>query len=134
VIDHNPRAIIQLQEKGYDALFGDAGEREFLAEIPLDKAKIIISTISDLHANLTIQEHLKAIKSKASFLVTSEQPYGALDLYKAGVDYVIIPHHLGGDLVASIIKAFKTEQGKYKKLGKDHLMQLLKAKENSTYT
>lgn len=134
VIDHNPRAIINLQEKGYDTIFGDAGEREFLAELPLDKTKIIISTISDTQANLTIQECLKAIRSKATYLATAEQPYAALDLYKSGIDYVIIPHHLGGDLIASIIKTFKLDQTKYTKLGKDHLMKLLKNKENSTYT
>ncbi|MSS74997.1 hypothetical protein EXS73_02180 [Candidatus Pacearchaeota archaeon] len=133
IIDHNPRAVINLQEKGYTTIFGDAGEREFLAELPLDTAKIVISTISDVQANLTIQEHLKTIKSKASYLATAEQPHTALDLYKSGVDYVIIPHHLGGDLVASIVKAFKLDQGKYKKLGKDHLLQLLKGKESSTY-
>lgn len=134
VIDHNPRAVINLQEKGYDTIFGDAGEREFLTELPLDKTKIIISTIPDPQVNLTIQEHLKTIRSKATYLATAEQPYAALDLYKAGVEYVIIPHHLGGDLVASIVKAFKLDQGKYKKLGKDHLMQLLKGKESSTFS
>lgn len=134
IIENNPKAVLALEAKGFETLFGDAGEKEFLAELPLSKAQLIISTIPDLHVNLTIQEMLKTQNYKGIFIATAEQPYFALELYKAGVDYVIIPHHLGGDLMASVIKAFKTESSKYKKLGKEHALELLKGKESSTYT
>lgn len=134
VVDHNPHAVLSLQAKKIETLFGDAAEPEFLAELPLAQAKLIISTISDEQANLAIQEYLTKNAIRAPFIATAEQPYVALELYKKGVQYVIIPHHLGGDLMSSIIKAFKMDEAKYKKLGKDHFLQLLKGKENSTYT
>ena len=133
IIENNPKAVLSLEARGFETLFGDAGEKELLEELPLLKAKLIISTIPDMHVNITIKEILEAQNYKGTFIATAEQPYFALELYKAGVDYVIIPHHLGGDLMASVMKAFKTESGKYKKLGKEHALELLKGKEKSTY-
>ncbi len=115
VVDYNPKAIIALNDQGIEAIFGDGGDRDFLSQLSLEKTKLIISTIPDAESNMTIAEHLKHIKSQATFIATAEQPATALDLYKHGIDYVIIPHHLGGDLMATIIKAFKTEKTKYRK-------------------
>ena len=56
-----------------------------------------------------------------------------MDLYDAGVDYVIIPHHLGGSFVSTIIQAFGTNKGKYKQAGRDHYKELKKAKEDSNF-
>ncbi len=133
VIDNNPRAILALQNEGIESIFGDAGDADFIAELPLEKAKLVISTLPDEEANLVIKDMLKRRKSQAAFIATAEQSPAALDLYKQGVDYVIIPHHLGGDLMSSIIAAFKTEKSKYQKLGREHYQKLVKGKESSPY-
>ena len=133
VIDYNPKVILDLGKQGINCIYGDAGDKDFLSQIPLEKAKLIISTIPDESSNLNIHEKLKEMNSKAIFIATAEQPRIAIDLYKQGVDYVIIPHHLGGDLMSTIIKAFGTDKEKYKKLGKEHKEQLKKAKNNSTF-
>ena len=67
------------------------------------------------------------------FIATADQPRSAIDLYKEGVDYVILPHHLGGDYAAVMIDQFKTDKAKYKEKGKKHFNELKKAKGNSTY-
>ncbi|MEK6889055.1 MAG: cation:proton antiporter [Nanoarchaeota archaeon] len=133
VIDYNPKAVLDLQKKGINAVFGDGSDKEFLDSLSMKKTKLVISTISDEEANLTIKEHLKEIKSQSTFIATAEQSVNAVDLYNKGIDYVIIPHHLGGDLMSTIIKAFKTDKEKYKKLGKEHRAKLLEGKKKSSY-
>jgi Kef-type K+ transport system membrane component KefB/Trk K+ transport system NAD-binding subunit len=133
VVDFNPKVVLSLAKKGISTIYGDAGSKDFLRELPLNKAKIIISTIPDLETNMIIKERLKELNHSAVFIATTEQPIHALDLYKVGVDYVILPHHLGGDFAAHMIKSFQIDKSKYKQAGKNHKQELKKAKNNSLY-
>lgn len=133
VIDYNPQVVITLNKKGINSIYGDAGSKEFLSELPLSKAKIIISTVPDIESNFTIQEMLNQSGSEAIFIATTEQPTSALDLYKKGIDYVILPHHLGGEYAAHMIKNFHTDKKRYKEAGKKHLNELSNFKNNSTF-
>jgi Kef-type K+ transport system membrane component KefB len=133
-IDYNPKVILSLNKLGIDSIYGDAGNKEFLKEIPLDKAKIVISTIPDSETNLVIQEMLREANSEAIFIATTEHPNSAIDLYKNGVDYVILPHHLGGDFAAHMIKSFHTDKKKYKEAGNRHMKELTKSRKNSTFS
>jgi len=54
-------------------------------------------------------------------------------LYDKGIDYVVIPHHLGGDFVSHLIEHFGTNHAKFKHLGKEHYAELKKAKDESRY-
>ncbi|MEK6855846.1 MAG: cation:proton antiporter family protein [Nanoarchaeota archaeon] len=133
VVDYNPKVILSLAEEGIGAVYGDGCDKEFLSEMNIDKAKLIISTVPDEESNLTIREFLKNRGSKAVFIATAEQPRQALELYEKGIDYVIVPHHLGGDLFSTIIKAFGTDKDKYHSLGKQHYSELKKARNNSNF-
>ncbi|MEM0465242.1 MAG: cation:proton antiporter [Candidatus Pacearchaeota archaeon] len=133
VIDFNPRVIYSLSKQGIPTIYGDAGNKEFLKEVPLNKAKVVISTIPDLETNLIIKERLNEINNSAAFIATAEQPLRALDLYKNGVDYVILPHHLGGDFAANMIRKFHTDKSKYKEAGKIHKRELEEVKRNSSF-
>lgn len=133
VIDYNPKVILALGKEKINAMYGDAGDKNFLSEIPIDKAKLIISTIPDEYSNLMIKERIKETHSEAVFIATAEQPRSALDLYKEGVDYVLIPHHLGGDFAANMLKRLKTSKEEYHKMGKEHRSTLERNKNNSTF-
>ncbi len=128
VIDYNPKTILTLGKQGINCIYGDASDKEFLNEIELSKVKVVVSTIPDEYSNLAIRENLDRIKSDAVFIATSEQPTHALDLYSQGVDYVIIPHHLGGDYAAHMIRRFGTAKKDYKEAGKKHRKDLNEAK------
>lgn len=133
VVDYNPKIILSLGKQGINCIYGDASDKGFLDEIKFDKAKIIISTIPDEYSNLVIKERLKELKSDAVFIATAEQPRNAIDLYKQGADYVIVPHHLGGDYAANMIKQFHIEKRKYREAGKKHIKELNSAKKNSYF-
>ena len=133
IVDYNPKTIISLTKNGVDCTYGDAGNKTFLREIGLDKAKIVISTLPDYPSNLAIFEALKEIKSSAIFIGTAEDPRVALSLYEAGADYVIVPHHLGGEYAANLIKHFGIDKKRYSRIGRDHLKTLQKGKKKSNY-
>lgn len=133
VIDNNPKVIISLGKEKINAIYADAGDRNSLHEIGIKKAKLVISTVPDEEVNLAIKDVLHETKSNAVFLATAEQPRSALDLYDFGVDYVIVPHHLGGDYVADMIEKYGINTNNYKLLGKKHYQQLKKEKTSSKY-
>ena len=133
IVDHNPKTILTLSKEKINCIYGDGGDPDFLTEIPLAKAKMIISTIPDEASNLTIKERLKKSGSQAVFIATAEQPRTAFDLYEAGVDYVLIPHHLGGQYASHLIQQHNIIKKDYQRLGKQHYQQLKKGRENSTY-
>ncbi|MDD5193925.1 MAG: cation:proton antiporter, partial [Candidatus Nanoarchaeia archaeon] len=124
VVDYNPKVILSLVNQGIDCIYGDASDKEFLNELGLDKANLIISTIPEEQSNIFIKEKLKELKSNAVFIATAEHSTSALDLYKEGVDYVIVPHYLGGDYAANIIKRFGTKKDTYRDLRKKHIKEL----------
>ena len=133
VVDYNPRVVLGLAEEKIDAVYGDAGDMEFLNELELDKSTIIISTIPEETINLNIKKKLSELDSTTTFIATAEQPREALDLYNSGVDYVIVPHHLGGDFAAKMIEDFRDNRSKYTQAGKAHKKELKEGKDNSSF-
>ena len=133
IVDYNPKVILTLEKQGIPCIYGDAEDKELLSELNLEEVKLIISTIPDSSSNISIKESLNKINSKAVFIATAEQPKTAIDLYENGVDYVIIPHHLGGDYASNLIENFKVNSEKYKTIGKQHQKELSKSKNNSSF-
>jgi hypothetical protein len=82
---------------------------------------------------MLIEEATREANKKTIFVATAEQPRQAIDLYKSGVDYVLIPHHLGGEYASHLIKEFGTNKKKYDKLGKEHKIHLERSRKNSTF-
>jgi len=134
VVDYNPKVIYSLSKEKVDCIYGDVEDMNFLEEMEIEKAKLIISTIPDESANLSVIRKLRSSKASTIFIATAEQPRDAVDLYDHGADYVIIPHHLGGDYVASMIKEFRTSKSRYEHIGKEHLKSLRKARAYSKFS
>ncbi len=126
VVDYNPRVILELSKKRINCVYGDASDKEFIDELQLDKTKLVISTIPDMDSSLTIKERLDEVKSSAVFIATSEHINDAIDLYKAGADYVIVPQVLGGECASTIVQAFHTNKKKYKQAGRENIKELQK--------
>jgi FlaA1/EpsC-like NDP-sugar epimerase len=133
VVDYNPKVILALGKRGIDSVYGDAADKEFLREINLDKIKMVISTIPDENSNVTIKEELMDTNPGAIFIATAEQPKAAIDLYNKGIDFVLVPHHLGGEYAAHLVEKFNLEKSKYKEIGNRHKKELDSGKEGSNY-
>lgn len=124
VIDYNPEVIETIAKQGYDAMYGDASDPEFMEELKLTKAKMIISTISDIETDIFITRYVHSINPKAIIILVSPQSTKAIELYNAGATYVIMPHFLGGHHASNIIEKNKFNKQKFKKEKEKHLAHL----------
>lgn len=125
VVDYNPDTIKCLAAKGVPCRYGDADDLELLEELPLAKAKTIISTIPEKEINTILIDYIKGINPEANIIVVSHSVREALEMYKLGATYVITPHFLGGEHVAHLIEEFKEDKKKFEEEGKKAKKELV---------
>lgn len=106
VVDFNPASIKLLQKHNIPSRFGDAEDVEFLEEINLSKAKIIVSTIPDIKANKLLVTQYRKHNTDGIILVISHDMKQAKELYALGATYVIVPHFIGANHAAKMISKY----------------------------
>lgn len=109
IVDFNPEVIRHLVAKKTPCMYGDIADPEILHRIHLKQVKLLISTATDMHANMLLIRQAKSIHQEVVIFVTAQQVDEALLLYEAGADYVILPHFLGGDHVSLILEEVSTD-------------------------
>ena len=124
VVDHDPEVIADLDKRGVASEFGDAGDLDFLESLDLGSAELVVSTIPDTEANILIHRAVKAKNPDAVVMVLAHRIKDALSHYDEGVDYVILPHFLGGKYAAELILKFKDDKSQYKTLRREHIEHL----------
>ena len=113
VVDYNPETIIALAKEGLDCRYGDASDSEFLNELNLSKAKMLISTIPDFDTNLFLVNKIRECNDKAIIIVVSHDIDKALELYNEGTTYVLMPHFLGGQHTSTLIEKYGLDFDKF---------------------
>lgn len=103
VVDFDPDIVKKLQGVGIPTLFGDIADPEIQERVGVDKAKLIISTIPDTEDNLVLIHRLNHENKKAKIVVMAFEVPDAKTLYKAGADYVVLPHLAGGRHLAKLL-------------------------------
>ncbi len=116
VVDFNPEACKRIIDLGYPAFFGDIGDTEFLRQLPLKSSQMVILTVSDPEDELTAIKYLRSINKQLVIVGTLNHVRYLNDLYKAGADYVMMPHLLGGIWMADILKNSKWDRKKFASL------------------
>lgn len=124
VVDHNPEILEQLEKRKIQTEFGDASDFDFLQNLDFSNTELVISTIPDAEANLLINKAVKNRNRKTVVLVVAHKVNDALNHYDEGVDYVILPHFLGGKHAAELVTSLKSDRKKYSSLRKSHLKYL----------
>ncbi len=76
VVDFDPHALEKLQNRRIPHFFGDATDVEFLDELPLSSAKMIISTLPNTEVQNILVKHVRLCNSKA--LVIASLSHSAL--------------------------------------------------------
>lgn len=104
VVDFDPQMTRLLEARRVPYMYGDAGDSDFLADMHLEKAKLVISTIPDEEVSLHLVHYLKEKRYTGSLIVTAKTPEAAAALYHEGVQFVIIPSVLGGERFAELLK------------------------------
>ena len=104
VVDFDPDIIEKLNRRKIKTFFGDISDPEIAQAVNAQNADLIISTASDPEDNLLLLKTIKKFK-KVKVIVAAFDKSDARDFYKAGADYVIMPHIAGGNHLASILIA-----------------------------
>jgi Kef-type K+ transport system membrane component KefB len=103
VVDFNPEVYVGLKHRKVKVVYGDVSNLQTLHHAGLEEAKLVISTITDDilvgTTNLQLLTQVKRLAPKARVVVTAARPSRALELYRAGADFVLLPnqaaaHHL----------------------------------------
>ncbi|HWP83331.1 MAG TPA: cation:proton antiporter [Bacteroidota bacterium] len=109
VLDFNPTALTKLKARGIAASYVDVSHFDALEEAGLERASIIVSTISDDFlrgtTNFKLLQFLKSRNLKAKIIVHASSVADALAMYEAGADYVLLPHVLSAHHLAEVIAA-----------------------------
>ncbi len=103
VVDFDPSIVKNLKAKHIHRLFGDISDLDIQERAQIDNAKLVISTIPDTDDNILLLKELKHENRRAKIIMMALDTKDAKMLYKAGADYVVLPHLAGGRQIAKII-------------------------------
>jgi Kef-type K+ transport system membrane component KefB len=129
VVDFDPDVIKRLGKMGVSCLYGDICDPEVMDRLDMKNAKIFISTANSYEDNRLLLKKVKAANSYIPTIVTAHKIDQALELYKDGADYVILPHFLGGDMVANLLPDFESSQLRMLMLKYRHINDLMERKD-----
>jgi Kef-type K+ transport system membrane component KefB len=129
IVDYDFEKVKNLKKEGFNIIYGDAAEVDFLEELNLKETKLIVSTVPDYETNLLILEFYRSLNPNGIFISTARRFDDAFDLYKNGADYVIIPHFLGGEYASLLFEKHQFNKEEYQKIKEKHLQHLQKRKE-----
>ncbi len=123
IVDHNPEIVEQFEKQGWMAICGDIADSYIQDLANIEKAKLVISTVPDIHDNLTLIESIQLKNPKAKLIFTAQDEAEALLLYGKKIDYALLPLFVGGNHLAKILQD-KNGIASLKKLKTDHLKTL----------
>ncbi len=127
-VDFDPAIIERLEKEGINSVYGDAEDGEFLDDLNVDKARIIISTIPDFEASMFLLSKVRSLSSDPLIIVLSYSIEEALKLYDKGASYVILPHFISGEFAADLTFRAGTNKRVITKRRNEHLEYLKKRK------
>lgn len=104
VVDFNPETIATLKKRAIPAFFGDAADVEFLETLPLEKAKFIILTLPDPDDQKVLLNYVREKNKRIPIIGNLADDHNLQELYNEGANYVMLPHLLGGQWIADLIK------------------------------
>lgn len=128
VVDYDPEAIDQLERRKVPYLYGDATDVELLEEAGLEKAKLIVSNITDHETNIGLLKTIERLNPKVVVICHADNITQAEELYALGASYVTMPHYIGNEKISSFIKKSGLSKREFKSYRDQHLDYL-----HSTY-
>ena len=124
VVDYNPEVIDELEHKHIEYLYGDATDPELLADIDIEKTKLIVNTIGDHAINLSLTQYVRRRNKDVVIICYSRDHNEAAELYKLGASYVMLPHFIGSEKLNMFIHLHGINKDSFEEYRKKHLIQI----------
>lgn len=125
VVDFNPKVFERLTADNIPVVFGDINDPDILEITQIEKAKIVISTISNLADNLVLLEHIRRIKNRPITILKAANSEDAVKFYEAGASFVIVPEVVAGEYIRHLLRTYGIAPERIKKMGKSHFNRLM---------
>ena len=90
-VDFNPDLVRARGVKGGAVVFGDAEDPEFIATLPLGRARWVISTAREGHVNRSLIHALQSLDYRGRTAIAAQVPEEVASLEQAGADLVLMP-------------------------------------------
>lgn len=130
IVDFNPLSIERAKALGIPYCYGDAEDVEFLDEINISGAKLVVSTIPDLHTNLLLVSHYRNKNPSGIIITISHNVSDTHELYCAGASYVVMPHYLGAYHAAALMEEHGFNSEAFQQEKTEHLNNLRNRQES----
>ncbi len=124
VIDYDPDMMDELQRAGVPYIYGDATDPELLAEIDMDAAKLVVSTINDHQVNITLARYILRRNQEAVIVCHANSYNQAAELYKLGVTYVMLPHFIGSERLSAFISTHGISKQSFERYREKHMLKI----------
>ncbi|MEX0621530.1 MAG: cation:proton antiporter [Candidatus Woykebacteria bacterium] len=124
VVEFNPTIAKGLESEQVPVVYGDISDPEIFEKAIGRGSMLVISTVFDVEDTQTLLDEVKKLPRRPPVVVTSPLPETALEFYKAGAAYVIIPRILSSHLVEQYVLSERFEDLKDGKLRKEHIEEL----------
>lgn len=90
-VDFDPQALGRARDAGMPVIYGDVGDPEMLAQLPLDKARWVLSAVRDHDMNLALFNLLNQSGYTGRLALTAAHPSHAEQYRRLGVHLVLQP-------------------------------------------
>lgn len=132
VLDFNPEVVENLKNNFVSCLYGDISDPEVAEKLNLKQAKLVVSTVRDLHDNLALLDSLEKTQSKAVVIITASDASEAIRLYERGAHHVSLPLTLEGLSISRLISDYQGSWGELVREREKKLGELKRASASGT--
>ena len=102
-VDFDPEVIRLARRQGLRVHYGDLENRDFLAELDLDRVRWVVSTVPDMKTNVGLIQALRERGFAGALAVAAHSEKEEAILAGMGVDKVLFPHRDAADYAAEAI-------------------------------
>jgi len=111
IVDFSPEVYERLTQMGVPVVYGDISHLDTLAEVGVEEARVVVSTVSEDFLrgtdNLALLQQVKQLNPNARVILSAETLSRAREMYAAGADYVVLPRLETARAFAEVLAALR---------------------------
>ena len=123
-VDYNPETLEELKKKNINCIYGDAEDAEFLGELNVAQARMVISTIPDYETSILLLEEVRKTNRESAVVLISYNVDDALAFYQKGATYVILPHFISAQHATKLLEELGVNHNSFENEKNNHILYL----------
>ncbi len=108
LVDYDANRSRRVIERGFHWAYADLANPDGLTPLGIDRARIVVTTISDTFlkgiSTRRLLASLRRLAPHATIVMTGEEKTDAEDLMRAGADHVLLPGQLTGERILELLE------------------------------